>query len=259
MLRALLTLIALAASLTAAPSAFAKDLLIAAAADLVYCLNDLNAAFKKEHPEAIINVSNGSSGNFFAQIQNGAPFDVFLSADLAYPRKLAASGQADASTILRYAVGRIAVWTMNPKLDIKDGTSSLTQAGISRVAIANPAHAPYGMAARAAMQKDGVWEKVSPKIVMGENISQTAQFVQTGNVDAGIVALSLLKSPKLAGVGKYVEIPLDRYPPLEQGAVITKHGEANPLAKQYMTFLSSPQARAIFDRYGFLLPPTVVK
>lgn len=137
-------LLALLAALLFSVIANARDLTIAAAADLAYCLEDLNAAFKKAHSDVNIRVSTGSSGNFFAQIQNGAPFDVYLSADVMYPQKLADSGYADASTLVKYAVGRIAVWTTNPKVDISTGLQSLMQPSILKVAIADPAHAPYG-------------------------------------------------------------------------------------------------------------------
>ncbi len=255
MLRILLFLITLSLSASAA----ARELYIAAAADLAYCLEDLNATFQRMHPDARLKVSIGSSGNFYGQIRNGAPFEVFMSADLLYPSKLVEAGKADRSTLLRYAIGRIALWSVNPKFDISAGLKSLVQPGIHRVAIANPAHAPYGQAARAALQHEGVWDAVMPKLVMGDNIAQTAQFVQTGNVDAGIVALSLLKSTRLTNAGQYVVIPLDQYPAMEQGAIVTAHGRSNPLAKQYLDFLASPLARAIFDSYGFLLPEQAAK
>lgn len=247
----------IAALLVSLP-AVAAELYVAAAADLVYCLNDINAAFRKTHPNADIRVSTGSSGNFHKQIENGAPFDVFLSADLEYPQALVKAGKADGSTLFRYAVGRIALWTNNPKVDISTGVKILASPAIKRVAIANPAHAPYGKAAQSALVHERVWATVVPKLVMGDNIAQTALFVQTGNADAGIVALSLLKSPTLAGVGRYVLVPSNIYPRLEQGAVVTKKGQSNPLAKDYINFLRTSQARAIFDRYGFLLSAELV-
>jgi molybdate transport system substrate-binding protein len=247
------------ASLVLSSGVAARELYIAAAADLIYCLDDVNRAFQQAHPSVRLKVSTGSSGNFYAQIRNGAPFDVFMSADLLYPRKLIEAGMADSSTLLRYAIGRIALWTLDSKLDISDGLKSLTQPSVHRVAIANPAHAPYGQAARAALQHDGLWDTIAPKLIKGDNIAQTAQFVQTGNADVGIVALSLLKSPRLANLGHYVVIPQDKFPTLEQGAVITRQGLRNPLAYQYMAFLASPPARAIFERYGFMLPDKAQK
>ncbi len=231
-----------------------ETLSIAAAADLVFCLDALDAEFKKTHPDADLKVASGSSGNFFAQIQNGAPFDVFLSADLKYPRNLVAANLADGTTLTPYALGRIVLWTTQPDVDVSGGLSSLTNARIKKVAIANPEHAPYGLAAKAALEHEKLWEALQGKLVMGENIAQTAQFVQSGNADAGIVALSLVLAPATKGMGKYVEIPDSFHPPLEQGLVVTRHGMGNPLAAQYVEFLRSKAARTIFDAYGFRLP-----
>lgn len=227
---------------------------VAAASDLVYCLEALNGVFAKAHPGARLKVSTGSSGNFYAQIQNGAPFDVFLSADVKYPRALIEAGQAEGGSLTVYAAGRIVVWTLDPRLDVSRGLEVLLDPGVRRIAIANPEHAPYGRAAQDALENAGLWARVQGKLVKAENIAQAAQFVQTGNAEAGIVALSLVKSPRLAGIGKYAEIPPQSYPRLEQAAVITKRGAANPLARGYLEFLRSPEARAIFDKYGFALP-----
>jgi molybdate transport system substrate-binding protein len=235
----------------------AQELRIAAAADLVYCLQDLDAAFKQQNPDADIKVSSGSSGDFFAQIQHGGPYDVFMSADLNYPRKLAESGYADGHSLYTYAVGRIVLWTLDSSIDLSHGLASLKQASIKHIAIANPAHAPYGRAAQAALQHEGLWDAIQPLIVSGENIAQTAQFVQSGNADVGIVAYSLLKAPKLQNVGHYVLIPLEDYPTMDQGAIVTTQGRSNPLAAKYLAFLATPAARAIFDRYGFSLPDTI--
>lgn len=235
-------------------SADARDVYVAAAADLTFCLKDINAAFQKANPDVKVVVATGSSGKFFSQIQHSAPFEVYMSADIEYPRKLAEAGFADKESLFQYAVGQIAVWTVDPKLDVSKGLTVLTDQRISKVAIANPSHAPYGRAAQAAMEKAKVWENVQPKLVMGENISQAAQFVQTGNAAAGIIALSLLKAPSMEGVGKYWLIPRDQYPAIEQGAILTNKGKDNGDAKKYMAFLKTPEARVIFDKYGFLLP-----
>jgi len=231
-----------------------KTLAVAAASDLVYCLEELNAAFQKAHPAVDLKVSIGSSGNFFAQIQNGAPFDVFLSADLKYPKELIKAGLADSSSLLLYAIGRLVLWTVKPDIDVTRGLQILRDVKIKKLAIANPEHAPYGLAAQAALEHYKMWPLIRGKTVLGENIAQTAQFVQTGNVDAGIVALALVVSPKLTNVGKFFEIPETSYPRLEQAAVLTKRGKENPPAKTYLEFLRSEAARAIFDRYGFRLP-----
>jgi molybdate transport system substrate-binding protein len=232
----------------------AEAVSIAAASDLVFCLEELNREFTNSHPGATLKTSSGSSGNFFAQIQNGAPFDVFLSADMSYPKELIKAGAAEESTLFRYAVGRLALWTVKTNLALTNGLLALRDPAVRRIAIANPEHAPYGRAARDALRHAGLWEALQPRLVLGENISQTAQFVQTGNADAGIVALSLVLSPRLANVGRWVQVPPDTYPPLEQGAVLTRRGKDNKAAQAYLKFLQSGLGREIFDRYGFRLP-----
>jgi len=231
-----------------------ETLIIAAAADLVYCLEEVNAEFQKAHPEVVLKVSTGASGNLFAQIQNGAPFDVFMSADMKYPKELIKAGLADSSSLTLYAIGHIVLWSMNPAIAVGRGLEILREAQIKRIAIANPEHAPYGRAAKAALEHYKIWEAVQSKIVLGENVVQTAQFVQTGNVEAGIVALSLVRSPKLSNAGKFYEIPEDSHPRLEQGAVLTKTGKDKPAAHLYLDFIRSDRARATFNRYGFRLP-----
>lgn len=231
-----------------------ETLTIAAAADLVYCLEDMNAEFQKAHPEVALKVSTGASGTLFAQIQNGAPFDIFMSADMKYPKELAKAGQADSSSLTLYAIGHLVLWSIDPAIEVGRGLEILREAAIRRIAIANPEHAPYGRAAKAALEHYGIWNTVQSKIVMGENVVQTAQFVQTGNVEAGIVALSLVLSPKLRNAGKYYEIPENSHPRLEQGAVLTKTGKGKPAARLYLNFIRSDRARASFNRYGFRLP-----
>lgn len=247
----LFALIALCLSSTAVS---AGDLYVAAAADLVYCLEDINAAFSKANPGTNVVVSTGSSGRFYSQVQNGAPFEVYLSADMTYPRKLAEEGFADKKTLFQYAVGRVVLWTINPGMDVSRGMQILTDPAVKHVSLANPEHAPYGVAGRAAMQKAGVYDAVAPKLVTAENVSQAAQHVLAGSVEVGIVALSLVKSPALEGKGQYWTIPSDQHGIIEQGGVVTKKGTSNPMAGRYLAFLGTPAVRAIFDRHGFLLP-----
>lgn len=232
----------------------AESLHVAAAADLEFALPRLNEEFQKANPQAEVVVSFGSSGNFFAQIKNGAPFEVFLSADSKYASELAKQGLADGASLTKYAIGKIVLWTLRSDLEVSSGLSRLTDEKIKRVAIANPDHAPYGRAARSALQKANLWDVLQAKIVLGENIAQTAQYVQGGNAEAGIVALSLVRAPKLKGVGKYYEIPTADYPPIEQAAIITKIGSGNPLARKYLEFLRSEPARKIFAEFGFSEP-----
>jgi molybdate transport system substrate-binding protein len=235
--------------------ALARPLLVAAASDLGYCIDELVGAYRKTAPEVEAKVSLGASGNFFAQIRNGAPFAVFLSADMDYPRQLARLGAADGSTLLPYAIGRIALWSLDPNIDPARGLSALVgDPRVKRFAIANPVTAPYGRAAKAALERDGLWDKVQTKLVVGENIAQTAQFVQTGNAQVGIVSLTTLHSTRLKGVGRFALIPAKGLAPIEQGAIVTKAGAADPHAAGFVRFLGSPEARAILARNGFGLP-----
>jgi molybdate transport system substrate-binding protein len=232
----------------------AEPLLVAAASDLTHSVQELGAAFAAEVPGAQVKFTTGGSGNLFAQIKHGAPFDVFLSADLVYPGKLASEGAAESSTLTTYAIGRLALWTVDPKLDLKQGMRVFSDQRLTRVAIANPDIAPYGKAARAALQAHGYWDAVKDKLVMGENISQTAQFVQTGNAQLGIVSYATVLSPKMKGVGSHYLVPDTGQVPIEQGAIVTQHGKANPLAQRFMQFMKGPAARAILLRHGFTLP-----
>jgi molybdate transport system substrate-binding protein len=229
---------------------------VAAASDLVFCLPALHAEFAKTEPRTALRLTTGSSGNFFAQIKNGAPFDVFLSADLSYPRALIAAGAADEKSLVLYGVGRLVLWTTRPELNPAVDLAALVRSpAVRRLAIANPAHAPYGRAARETLEKIGDWPDAQPKLVLGDNIAQAAQFVQTGHADAGIVALALvLGAPASRDSGRWAEIPTTLHGPLEQGAVLTTRGAANPAAARYLAFLRTPTARAVFERYGFRLP-----
>lgn len=236
----------------ALPGHAAEPLLVAAASDLTYTMDELAAAFRQREPGAVVKVSLGASGNFFAQIKNGAPFDVYMSADLDYPARLVAEGAASAP--ITYAVGQLVLWTTDPAIDMKQGMRVLNDPRLRKVAIANPDVAPYGRAARAALQAHGYWDAVKDKLVIGENIAQTAQFVQTGNAQLGLVSYATVLAPRQKGIGTYYLVPDTGSAPIEQGAVITTRGKANPLAPKFMQFLRSPAARAIFLRHGFTLP-----
>jgi molybdate transport system substrate-binding protein len=249
----------LALFLTSSPAvtpAPAETVTIAAAADLTYCIEDLNRSYQQSHPDTELKLSIGSSGNFSTQIQNGAPFDVFLSADIQYPKNLASTGFVDSSTLTVYAVGRVVLWTTKPDaVNLDRGIDILRdRVAVRKIAIANPEHAPYGRAAKAILENSGIWAEVQDRIVQGENIAQTAQFVRTGNVDAGFVALSLLLSPNLPHIGRYIEIDPKLYPKLEQAMVLTTTGSKRPPVRAYFQFLQSQAARKIFDQYGFTLP-----
>jgi len=232
--------------------AHAEKITVAAAADLKFAMDEIVAGFNKTQPGNEVQVIYGSSGKFFTQVQQGAPYDLFFSADIGYPRELSQKGMA-ASAVTPYAVGRIVLWSNS--LDATKMTlASMADPKITRIAIANPKHAPYGKRAEEALTASGLWDKLQKKLVFGENISHTAQFIQTGNAQAGIIALSLALSPELSKSGRYYLIPENLHKPLEQGFVITKQGSNKPLAKQFADYMSSKPARSIMTKYGFVLP-----
>jgi molybdate transport system substrate-binding protein len=245
---------ALGFCLLACRTADAQEIRVAAAADLKFALDELGAQFEKQTGRRI-NVSYGSSGNFFAQIQNGAPFDVLLSADIEYPRKLEAGGLAEPGTLYEYAVGRVVIWMpADARTDLaKLGWKALLEPGIERIAIANPEHAPYGRAAVAGLRSAGVYEQVRRRLVYGENIAQAAQFVVSGSAQAGILALSLAVSAPMRE-GKRWEIPANTHPPIEQGAVILKSAKDKEGARALLAFLKSDAGRKILESYGFAVP-----
>lgn len=227
---------------------------IAAAANLVYVLDALNAAFKEVEPEVALTVATGASGNLVAQIRNGAPYDLFLSADLEYPRALVAQGDADAKTLTTFARGKLVLWTTNPDIKLPSVSVMVKSNAVHKIALANTDTAPYGRAAKQALEHLGLWAEVQIKFVFGENITQTAQFVETGSADIGFVALSLVLSPKLKNRGQWIAVPAELYAPLDQGAVLTRRGKKNPAAAHYLEFLRGDKARTIFERFGYSVP-----
>lgn len=251
----LVLLAALTACVGLAPAAGAPKLTVAAAADLRFALDELAPQFRAAHRGVDLAITYGSSGNFFAQIQNGAPFDVFLSADVDYPRRLIAAGLANKDSLFVYGVGRIVVWVpAGSALDPAAlGIRVLEAAAVRHIAIANPRHAPYGRAAEAALRALGVYDRVSPKLVLGENVAQAFEFVESGAAEAGIVALSLALAPAARGRGRYWEVPQDAYPKIEQGGLILSRAPAGPAA-QFRSFLLSTAGRRILKEYGFSAP-----
>jgi molybdate transport system substrate-binding protein len=233
-----------------------QEIAVAAAADLKFAMGELAANFEKQTGTEV-NVTYGSSGNFFSQIQNGAPFDLFFSADVEYAKKLEAGGLAEPGTLYNYAVGRIVIWMPQAvKADLNaQGMKALLDATVQKIAIANPAHAPYGRAAVAAIKKAGIYEKVEHKLVYGENISQATQFVQSGNAQAGIIALSLAISPSMEDSGKMWLIPAELHPPIEQAAVVVKSSQKREAAKAFLEYIRSAAGKAVMDKYGFTTPP----
>ncbi len=229
---------------------------VAAAADLKFALDEIGEAFHKRHPDIRLQVSYGSSGNFFAQLSNRAPFDIFFSADVDYPRKLSEQGLAVKDTAFSYAFGRLVIWApRTSRLALERlGIQALVDPAVRKIAIANPKHAPYGRAAEAAMKTLGIYEKVRGRLVYGENIAQTAQFIQTGSADIGIIALSLALAPTLKDAGQYWEVPVDAYPRIEQGGVILSWATDMAAARDLRTFVLGTEGKAVLHRYGFFLP-----
>jgi molybdate transport system substrate-binding protein len=237
--------------LLALSSPFARaQLTVAAAADLQQVMPEIAARFEKQTGTQV-KLSFGASGNLFAQIQNGAPFDLFFSADSDYPRRLVESGRADANTLTQYAEGTLVVWAAND-LNLKPakGLAALQSASIHKIAIANPAHAPYGLAARQALQHAGLWQELQPKLVIGENISQTAQFVQSGNAEAGFIALSLALSAPMQQKGSYYIVPGKLYSPIRQSCVVISGSPNEETARTFLKFIRSPEVEDLLRRDG---------
>jgi molybdate transport system substrate-binding protein len=227
---------------------------VAAAADLQFAMDDLAAQFEKRTGNHL-EITYGSSGNVFSQIQNGAPFDLFFSADIEYPQKLEAAALAEPGTLHEYAVGRVVIWVpADAGLRVAErGWETLLDTRVQKIAIANPEHAPYGRAAVAALQKAGIYEQVRAKLVYGENISQAAQFVQSGNAQAGIVALSLALSPAMRDGQRWL-IPADLYPPIKQAVIVLKAAQSKDAARAFLEFVKSAAGRGTLEKYGFAPP-----
>lgn len=232
----------------------AQEITVAAAADLQFAFQDVAARFHKDTGYNV-KLIFGSSGNFFTQIQNGAPFDLFFSADIDYPRKLEAVGQAEPGTLYQYATGKIVLWARKEsKLDLSSGLRVLLDPRIHKIAIANPQHAPYGRAAVAALRKEKIYDQVADKFVLGENVSQTASFVVSGSAEIGIIALSLAVAPSLKEKGEYVEISTDGYPTIEQAAVMLKSSQQKEVARRFLAYLKTPPILELLKSYGFATP-----
>ena len=231
-----------------------RQIRVAAAADLQTVMPEIAKAFEAQ-TGTTVDVSYGSSGNFHAQIQNGAPLDVFLSADNEYTKKIEQSGLAEPNSEAIYAVGKIVLWmpSTSPCNQERDRWKCLQEPGVKKIAIANPEHAPYGRAAVAALKSAGIYEQVKEKLVYGENISQAAQFAQSGNAQAAILAYSLAISSALRD-GKRWEIPAVLYPRIEQAAVVLKSSGEKASARDFVKFVTQGPGREILAKSGFQLP-----
>lgn len=228
---------------------------VAAAADLKFAMDELERTFERANPGVKLRMTFGSSGNFFSQISNGAPFDLLLSADAKYPRQLAAAGLGRGEVFL-YGVGRLAVVVpdSSPIPLGREGIRALVDPSVRIVAIANPKHAPYGRAAEAAMASLGVLPAVKEKLVFGENVAQAAQFVESGAAEVGVVALSLAMAPTMKGRLRFWTVPASAHPRIEQGGLVLKVGANGDGAAVFRDFLLSSAGRAVLKRFGFETP-----
>lgn len=228
---------------------------IAAASDLQFALTEVAESFRRSTGQDI-NIAFGSSGNFRRQIAEGAPFEMFMSADEGYVEALAAEGRTE-DVGVRYATGRLVLFVptgspLKADASLADLGAAAKDGRLKRLAIANPEHAPYGRAAREALQKSGHWPDVGPRLALGENVSQAAQFATSGAAQGGILAYSLARSPALAGKGTAVLLSSTLHAPLHQRMVLTKR--AGPVARAFFVYLQQPSARAVLRKYGFTLP-----
>lgn len=229
---------------------FAEQVLVAVAANFIGPFREVATEFEQATGHNV-QIAAGSSGNFYAQIKNGAPFDVFFSADNERPKLLEDEGLGVKGSRFTYAIGRLVLWSLDPDLVKREDT--LRSANFKRLAIANPKTAPYGVAAMQAMQKLGVWENAQPRIVMGESLGQTMGFIESGNAELGFVALSQVLDPKIKGTGSRWDVPVNMHDPIQQDVVLLAKGKDNPAAKALMEFMGAPQAKAIIERYGYEL------
>jgi molybdate transport system substrate-binding protein len=227
---------------------------VAAAADLKFALDEVAARLARRQPSIRVETTYGSSGSMHAQLRQRAPYDAYLAADVEYPRDLVSRGIGSDRDLFTYAIGRIVVWVphSSPLAIEREGLGAL--AGAARIAIANPRHAPYGKAAEAALRHAGIWNAVRGRMVLGENVAQAAQFVQSGAADAGIVAKSLAVAPAMRGAGRFREIPEDAYPRLTQGGLILPWAVSREAAVRFRDYLLSDEGRQLLASYGFGLP-----
>jgi molybdate transport system substrate-binding protein len=232
----------------AAPGGARPELIVAAAADLVFAFREIAPVFEREN-QVKVTLTFGSTGQLAQQIQHGSPADVFFAANVASMDDLRAMGAILADSMETYAQGQIVLATQSSRPPLST-LRDLTRDDVKRVAIANPAHAPYGMAAREALASAGVWGQVQPKLVYGENIRQALQFLQTGNVDAAILALSVAQVPEI----QFTQVDPGLYKPIIQAAAVTARSRHADLARAFIRFVNGPQGRPIMKRFGFILP-----
>jgi molybdate transport system substrate-binding protein len=228
-----------------------RELSIAAAADLSAALTQIAAEYEQKTGVAV-KLSFGASGALTQQIENGAPFDLFFAADMGYPQRLIAEDKADRASLYRYAIGQLVLWTSSQRLDFEGrGMNVLLDPSVKKIAIANPQHAPYGRAAVAALKHYGLYEKVTDRLVLGENVAQAAEFAESGNAQIGFVALAFVLAPAMQGKGKYWKVPSGSYPPLDQGALVISDSGHKQDALAFLEYVERTEVKRVLERYGF--------
>ena len=247
------TYLLLLLALSTLPLLAQPKITVAVAANMQYTMQELIAEFNKTD-QVKIEVVLGASGKLTQQIQNGAPFDIFVSADKEFPQKLA-TNKLTLEAPKVYAQGLLVLWSVKPNIQPAKDLKLLLGANIKNIAIANPKTAPYGSAAESILKKYGLYDKVSSKLVTGESISQTSQFIVTQNADIGFTAKAIVISKEMQGKGKWVELNTQHYPPIEQSAALLKHAKQNneAAARKFYTFLYSPKAKAIYNKFGYIV------
>jgi len=245
-----LLVLSLVATLFLTNQVIAGELMVAVAANFHQPFREIATEFEKATGHTVRIVS-GASGQFYSQIKNGAPFDVFFSADMERPKLLEDEGLGVKDSRFTYAIGRLVLWS--PNADLVKGEATLRSRNFNRLAIANPKTAPYGVAAMQTMQKLEQWDSLQPHIVMGESLGQTMGFIESGNAQLGFVALSQVLDSKIKGQGSRWDVPTHLHEPIKQDVILLTKGKDNPAAKALMAFMSSPQAKTIIERYGYEL------
>ena len=227
-------------------------LIVAAAADVSPALKEIGNAYEKKAGQKVL-VSSGASGALAQQVHNGAPFDIFFSADMDYPRQVITAGEADSNSLYPYAVGKLVLWVpAGSPLDIEhQGMKALLDPSVTKIAIANPQQAPYGRAAVAALKHAGIYDQLGDRLVIGESVAQAAQFVESGNAQAGLIALAHALAPQVQGKGKYWEVPADDYPPLTQGVVVLSRSQHKQEAADFVSYIKTKEAAEVLRKYGF--------
>jgi molybdate transport system substrate-binding protein len=236
--------------LAMSPGVRAGEATVAVAANFVEPLETLQKMFGEETGHELV-VVPGSTGKLYAQIVNGAPFDILLAADQERPEKLAAEDQGEPESVFTYAIGRLTLWSPEPGVVAEDGAKTLREGDFLHLAIANPELAPYGLAAQQTLQNLGLWDGLQDRIVRGENIAQTFQMVESGNAELGFVALSYVASERNRNPGSRWDVPGELHEPIRQDAILLQRGAENEAARAFLAFLKTPEAREVIERFGY--------